>query len=192
MSAITWLPKNLLWALGAIGVFALVAVVGTLLATQVIASSNGSIVIEACVNQSEGEPTIVRIVGNPSECEPEVESPLSWNQEGPQGPAGPKGDTGAAGAAGPKGNTGDKGVSGYQRVGVNASCNNGFLQLDKFCGKTVSCPAGKVVLGGGHQGTDDITYVHASYPSSNTAWTVNVRVHIGGDSYAVWAVCAFP
>ena len=85
----------------------------------------------------------------------------------PQGPAGPQGPKGATGAKGQKGQTGDKGpkgdsgprgatgangVSGYEMVsqtfeGVFVQDSGGFRGLSEV--KTVSCPAGKRVIGGG-------------------------------------------
>jgi hypothetical protein len=77
---------------------------------------------------------------------------------GPQGPQGPKGQKGSKGDKGQKGDKGDKGatgaagVSGYEVVnqafqGVfieNSGSPRGLSEV-----KTVSCPAGKRVIGGG-------------------------------------------
>jgi hypothetical protein len=59
-------------------------------------------VIHGCVRGLTG---ILRIVGPSGQCLP-GETPISWNQTGPQGPQGqqgPKGDTGPMGPAGPAG-----------------------------------------------------------------------------------------
>ena len=47
-------------------------------------------------------------------CRTAFETPLAWNQTGPQGPPGAKGDPGAAGAQGVKGDTGAQGPQGEQ------------------------------------------------------------------------------
>jgi len=56
-------------------------------------------VIHGCVSRLFG---ILRIVSSPGQCL-NGETPISWNQTGPQGPQGPKGDTGATGPMGPAG-----------------------------------------------------------------------------------------
>jgi hypothetical protein len=77
---------------------------------------------------------------------------------GPQGPQGPKGAKGAKGDKGQKGEKGDKGaagapgVSGYEVVNqtfkeVFIANSGGMRGLSEV--KTVSCPAGKRVIGGG-------------------------------------------
>jgi Collagen triple helix repeat (20 copies) len=71
---------------------------------------------------------------------------------GPQGPKGQKGEKGAKGDTGAKGATGPAGVSGYEVVsqtfeGVFVQNSGGFRGLSEV--KTVNCPAGKRVIGGG-------------------------------------------
>jgi hypothetical protein len=83
---------------------------------------------------------------------------------GPQGPQGPKGSQGSKGAKGDKGQKGDKGekgdkgatgapgVSGYEVVNqtfkeVFIENSGGMRGLSEV--KTVACPAGKRVVGGG-------------------------------------------
>lgn len=89
---------------------------------------------------------------------------------GPQGPAGPAGPTGPAGPAG--------GLAGYVRV--SAAIN--FKQASA----SVSCPTGKVVLGGGAT-----VEAEGSYPSSDTTWTVT-RDNMWGHfkTGTVYATCA--
>jgi hypothetical protein len=48
-------------------------------------------VIYGCYSKETG---ILRIVGGPGDCLSSIESPISWNQTGPQGPAGPAGPSG--------------------------------------------------------------------------------------------------
>src|SRR5829696_8962984 len=60
----------------------------------------------------------------------------------PAGPQGPKGDPGAQG---PKGDAGAPGISGREYViGAEVSVNPGQIG-----GAQVTCPAGKMVMGGG-------------------------------------------
>jgi hypothetical protein len=83
---------------------------------------------------------------------------LPAGPEGPRGPQGPKGQKGQKGDKGAKGDTGARGpagangVSGYEVVsqtfeGVFIQNSGGFRGLSEV--KTVSCPAGKRVIGGG-------------------------------------------
>lgn len=67
----------------------------------------------------------------------------------PAGPQGPKGDPGAPGPkgdTGPKGDPGLPGVSGYQRVVVDKQI---VPEVSVFTEAQATCPAGKVVVGGG-------------------------------------------
>lgn len=74
-------------------------------------------VIYGCVQKITGS---LRIVSKSGQCRP-LETPISFNQTGPQGPQGEKGDKGdkgdpgpqgPVGLAGPKGDTGSKGEQG--------------------------------------------------------------------------------
>ncbi len=56
--------------------------------------------IDSCVNDRKGS---LRVVGDPSECSPSKETPLSWNQVGPMGPQGEPGEPGAQGEPGATG-----------------------------------------------------------------------------------------
>jgi hypothetical protein len=79
-------------------------------------------VIHGCVSRLFG---VLRIVNSPGQCF-NGESPISWNQAGPQGqtgPQGPKGDTGPAGPAGPAGLTA---VYGWVRDDGVATLGDGF------------------------------------------------------------------
>ncbi len=72
--------------------------------------------------------------------------------QGSRGPKGQKGEKGARGEAGPKGAAGAAGVSGYEVVNqtfkeVFIENSGGMRGLSEV--KTVSCPAGKRVIGGG-------------------------------------------
>ena len=68
-------------------------------------------VVHACYNTTNGA---VRVVNGSSDCRND-ESPLTWNQTGPQGATGtqgPPGPAGAPGAAGPPGSPGPQGADG--------------------------------------------------------------------------------
>ena len=102
------------------------------------------------------------------------ETPISWNQVGPQGPTGaqgatgPQGPTGAQGATGPQGATGATGLTGPQGP-TGAAASGGLtgyvvivsgLQHVEDNGRNIPlfCGFGKKVLGGGYfsQGTVNI------------------------------------
>ncbi len=112
--------------------------------------------------------------------------------EGPVGPEGPKGDTGDTGPAGTNGTNGTNGVSGYQLVsGTAQTVNNGNTERNM----TVTCPAGKKVVGGGFTVPDadaDILHVNASGPSSETSWKVvvsRISFETGTATVTPYAIC---
>ena len=146
-------------------------------------------VIHACYSRSGGALRVIdRSVTN---CKG-TETALDWDQHGamgPQGPAGaagpagPQGTTGPAGPQGPEGPTGPAGspgmpgsdgepgpagpaggVSGWEMVTqmetVPATGSGGWV---------VSCPAGKVVLGGGFAGDVNMEVV-VSRPLDSSSW----------------------
>jgi hypothetical protein len=98
-------------------------------------------------------------------------APLEDRPQGPQGPAG--------------------GVSGYQVVSSYFSIN--FLQtMDGMA----SCPAGKVVVGGGGVQTGQLDFrqyddnVQDSFPSDGgTSWTVRVYNGLSPLNVLVYAIC---
>ena len=120
-------------------------------------------VIHACYNNNSGT---IKLVNTGQPCH-ENETAIQWNQTGPagptgpqgpagpagptgptgpQGPAGPAGPTGPTGPQGPTGPAGPPGVSGYEIVEATFDVPAGG-----FVRNSVSCPAGKKVLGGGAQ-----------------------------------------
>ncbi len=131
-------------------------------------------------------------------------------EQGPRGPAGPKGqkgEKGARGEAGPKGATGANGVSGYEVVNqtfkeVFIENSGGMRGLSEV--KTVGCPAGKRVIGGGtnlgtnpaQNGQQRSVTVSLSAPNgAGTGWSVqlfNEEVSGTGTSIdlQVYAICA--
>lgn len=109
--------------------------------------------------------------------------------QGPRGPKGQKGERGARGArgeVGPRGATGANGVSGYEVVNQtfkevfieNSGAMRGLSEV-----KSVSCPAGKRVIGGGtnlgtnatQNGQQRQVTVSLSGPNgAGTAWSVQL------------------
>lgn len=102
----------------AVGTMAAVLVAGGGAVWAVTTDGGDESLIHACVNRGvlgvgEGQ---VRIVDDPNKCR-SYETPITWNQrgpEGPAGPAGPQGETGEQGPAGPQGPQGEPGAVGPQ------------------------------------------------------------------------------
>ncbi|HEY6549784.1 MAG TPA: collagen-like protein [Solirubrobacterales bacterium] len=131
---------------------------------------------------------------------------------GPQGPQGPKGAKGAKGDKGQKGDKGDKGatgapgVSGYEVVNqtfkeVFIENSGGMRGLSEV--KTVACPAGKRVIGGGtdlgtnagQNGQQRQVTVSLSGPNgTGTGWSVqlfnNSTTIDTSIDLRVYAICA--
>jgi len=101
---------------------------------------------------------------------------------GPAGPAGAKGETGA------KGDTGAPGLSGYQVIDSGDVANPKGTQR----GALVSCPGGKVPIGGGAFGDGDIDQaINTSEPYSN-GWRafVNNKSTTTDRTFKVYVICA--
>jgi hypothetical protein len=127
-------------------------------------------------------------------------------EQGPRGKNGQKGEKGARGEEGPKGATGASGVSGYEVVNqtfkeVFIENSGGMRGLSEV--KTVSCPAGKRVIGGGsdlgtnptQNGQQRQVAVSLSAPNgAGTAWTVqlfnNSTTIDTSIDLQVYAICA--
>lgn len=151
----------------------LVVLLTGLLAAPVVASIPGPTgVINGCFQMSTGK---LRVI-DPTSAKPSLrachpdEVAIHWNQvgpagpqgppgpagpqgpagpagpQGPVGPVGPQGPQGATGPQGPAGPAGPPGVSGYEMVEATF-----VVPAGGFVRNTVSCPAGKKVLGGGAQ-----------------------------------------
>lgn len=174
---------------------------GAALAT--IPGSGG--VISGCYANKGGN---LRVIDAPAASCKSTESPLSWNETGPQGPQGPQGAPGAKGDpgpqgpqgpqgqqgpkgdAGPQGPQGPSGISGYQTVHVDFDVAN----LDVGY-QLIMCPAGTRVLGGGVSGgssSGGAFNVRSSWPYGSAGW----QVFVYNDSLffhataTAWAVCA--
>ncbi len=91
------------------GVAAAVIVFAGVVAYASIPDANG--VIHGCYKKSGGT---LRVIDSAVERCGASETPLNWNQTGPQGPQGPQGVTGPAGPQGPEGPPGPQGQEGPQ------------------------------------------------------------------------------
>lgn len=106
--------------------------------------------------------------------------------QGPQGVAGPAGATGATGPQGPVGT----GIGGHGIVNAVSASNSSNKSV------TVTCGAGKVVLGGGAflpAGFEGGLAIYASYPSATNAWTVTAAENDAISSnwtVTAYAICA--
>jgi hypothetical protein len=106
------------------------------------------------------------------------ETPLQWNQAGPQGPKGDTGPQGAQGPAGPAGSSGVAGQSGYQQV---VESNNNFtLAAGTESVHVLSCPDGKKVIGRG------FVLFNAGGFLSNNQWTRQARMQMAPPR---WQAC---
>ena len=136
--------------------------------------------------------------------------------QGQEGPAGPQGAAGPTGAQGPKGDKGDKGDTGAQgvqgtqgpqgergAVGLQGpKGDTGTLQMNVGVSSFVTavCPAGKRVVGGGHELASSASQqlsVTMSAPFESTVvsgWRVNFRNSLNAGltnvQVRVYAVCA--
>jgi hypothetical protein len=98
---------------------------------------------------------------------------------GPAGPTGPQGIRGPQGATGPQGAAGPAGVSGYEIVEAPISPTTNSV---------ATCPAGKVVIGGGGRVYGAGT-LRGSYPAGPAQWFVSASG--GPDLHAqAYAICA--
>lgn len=82
-------------------------------------------------------------------------------------------------------------LSGYERVTTTFNMDAGSPSTGTA---TLSCSAGKQILGGGASNVKNVASSRLdSYPSSNTAWTVDIIGANGeNDTITVYAICAYP
>ena len=197
-------PSSLLRRVFPLGTAALIAVVGVaavaMAAGGATSSKAGKVKVKCPARVLAGQGKVTcRLFGK-----------LPAGPQGPQGPKGPKGskgDKGQKGDKGDKGATGATGVSGYEVVNqtfkeVFIENSGGMRGLSEV--KTVSCPAGKRVIGGGtnlgtnatQNGQQRSVSVSMSAPNgTGTAWSVqlfNNETSGAGTSIdlQVYAVCA--
>lgn len=197
-----------------VGLFAGGVIAATLVAGGVALAHHDPNVIHACAHDQTGA---LRQVDDDADCQPS-ESPVEWGivgpegpvgpmgpqgpvgpqgpigpegpvgATGPQGPAGADGADGATGPAGPQGPAGTGGISGYEIV--YESVDNPVIQNDEIV--RAYCPAGKVVVGGGHIVQPMVGRLMASRPDPTDGdhWFVHVtNLGLNGPSVAAYAIC---
>jgi hypothetical protein len=106
---------------------------------------------------------------------------------GVQGPPGPEGPAGPPGPAGPQGPAGLADVQIVEVFG-SAPANSGGSAV-------ATCPAGKIVIGGGASSRNGTLEVYGSWPTSTTTWLGVMSRDTGLDAsapaaFAVYAICA--
>jgi hypothetical protein len=123
------------------------------------------------------------------------ETPLTWNQTGPQGPAGgpgPQGVPGPAGTPGPQGAPGPQGqpgtpagVAGYEIINTHEALPlNGSIEV------TATCPTGKRVIAGGYVAPTVLDTASSSRPEGDKGWHVEFKSNGGNGDASVYAICA--
>ncbi len=193
-------PSRLTRRLPAIALASAIALAG--IAAVALAASGSKLVkvkVKCPTKVLTGKKVTCRVIGKLP--------PGPAGPQGPKGPKGQKGDKGPKGDAGAKGAPGANGVSGYEIVSQtfkevfieNSGSPRGLSEV-----KTVSCPAGKRVIGGGsdlgtnptQNGQQRSVSVSMSAPDgTGTGWSVqlfNNEVSGGGTSIdlKVYAICA--
>lgn len=89
---------------------------------------------------------------------------VSWSKRGPEGAPG---------------------VSGYERVQATSAVT------DTMVSRSVDCPAGKKVVGGGYSVVSAAAYAAGSYPFDDDTWHVQVYKTSGASPWGltVYAIC---
>jgi hypothetical protein len=118
---------------------------------------------------------------------------------GPAGPAGADGAVGPAGPAGPAGAAGANGVAGVQIVNTAVSQSSSTNE-DVLVAAVATCPAGKVVIGGGgkidtsNSAINSDVVMFRSYPATATTWHASAVITGGFSNRTVtvtsYAICA--
>jgi hypothetical protein len=114
----------------------------------------------------------IRERGLPVDCRAPGDVEFSWNEQGPPGPQG------------------DPGLSGIQRVS-NPGTVPGNTALYNV---NVTCPTGKVVLGGGFGGIPSNIRLIASWPVGNPPnqwWLAVENTTSTPTQITAWAICAY-
>lgn len=146
------------------------ALMVTLATAAVTPGHSQGTVLQGCYVPGSGTIYRVGITGAPASCVAASHVAFTWNVEGPAGPTGPQGAAGAQGPPGPSGFT------GFQVIfSLDASVPNNVDYP-----KLLTCPAGKVPLGGGLEGP--ARYVKQSHPYVNSpeSWYLLINHDFGG------------
>jgi hypothetical protein len=168
-------------------------------------------VINACYVKNGG---VLRVLDSSTSSCSTKEISLAWNVQGPVGPqgaqgiSGPQGETGATGATGPTGATGATGAAGATGGAGPAGGLSGYqiVSGDVVGAGSVFCPAGKRVLGGGAEITNNpggFYALEASNPNGQIGWTAvavlmadwnaetsEIGVVHPAPTVRIWAICA--
>jgi hypothetical protein len=103
--------------------------VGAASAVLLSKTAVSSTVIEGCQGNLTG---LLRVVSNnQTQCLKKLETPVSWNIQGPAGPVGPPGAAGPKGLAGTPGSNGAPGITSVQTLttGASSACPNGGVRF---------------------------------------------------------------
>jgi hypothetical protein len=109
---------------------------------------------------------------------------------GPRGPAGPAGEQGVPGAKGDPGLPGTPGVAGVEIVQDTSTSSSSSSRS-----ATVTCPAGKRLIGGGAElvGATGSLALDESYPNTTVTWIARAyEVVPTGDNWSLvaYGICA--
>jgi hypothetical protein len=195
-----------------LGAAGLVIGLGTGLAAASIPDSGG--VIHGCykaqANGSISQLGVVDTGKSGGHC-PSNQTPLTWNQTGPQGPQGPMGDTGAQGAPGADGAQGPPGPAGPSTAGPNGldtviSVAEGSTNVLAVCPSTHPYLLGGGAFTPGQDLLDASTPILNSHPgsglqeigsgnteidseagTSNNGWFAQVNGAVNVQAYAICA-----
>ena len=135
----------------------------------------------------QGEPGPAGPQGEPGPAGPQGEQGVS-GEPGEPGPAGPQGEQGIQGEPGEPGPAGSPGVSGWERIASAPVA----VRPGSISQASVSCPAGKKILGGGAATFGDGMSLVSSRPyDSGTAWfaTATNASAVNG-SVVAYSMCA--
>ncbi|MCB0334219.1 MAG: collagen-like protein [Bdellovibrionales bacterium] len=174
--------------------------------SKVCLKSNGSLVVKRRCSAKKGESTLslgdisASIQSEAGPQGPKGDSGAAGPQ-GPQGatgavgPEGPKGDTGDQGPAGPQGQQGQQGIQGPQGIqgepgmsGFMVVTNEPLPQSLPHMGTlnlSVSCPIGKIMVGGSCSCESSRVYSFENAPLGTTGWQCNFANYSGSASSEV-------
>lgn len=137
--------------------------------------------VEVCVNKFTGIPRMAPN-GAPLTCQPH-EVKRNWSGDGEQGPAGPPGEPG------PPGSPGDAGLTGYEHLSTLFTAPSNVVSF----GHSLTCPAGKRILGGGADLANFGWTINSSFPLTETTWRVDAlgpAIPAGEPVMEIWITCA--
>jgi hypothetical protein len=158
---------------------------GSVGATLIAWAETEESVISGCYSNHSGA---LRVIGDGEECRAD-ETALQWNQQGSPGPVGPAGPQGPVGPEGPAGGLAGREVMVFEFTVPSSTAEFTYVA-------TATCPAGKVVLGGGYEveqaGVNELRESHPEVVQPGVeGWSVGIGpdddVDVDG---VVYAICA--